>query len=205
MAKKLKNLQALEQMLAGTHKSQTKKNISLHQSDKDKHVLRKVGDKWTDSEGKEWEQMKGYKVQNNIRVSAFERPRNCAKEQCSFGWHKLDRKFDGIHGLCFDCGIKKEHEMRTDGTWEAYEKERVGLNIKAWLKDAEQEVEELKDGIKEAYEYVNEDGTREEWKSGYDVEGLKAAIDKEFEKTKKELLEVANGVKDKEILVHSKQ
>ena len=49
MSKKLKNVKAVTEMIAGTHKSQTKTNVSFGETKS--FVKREVGDQWTDDEG----------------------------------------------------------------------------------------------------------------------------------------------------------
>ena len=60
MSKKLKNVKAVKEMVAGTHKSQTKTTVGLGVTTT--IVKREVGDRWTDDSGNVWEQKKGYKV-----------------------------------------------------------------------------------------------------------------------------------------------
>ena len=60
MSKKLKNVKAVREMIAGTHKSQTKTNVSF--GEKKTFVKRKVGEQWTDDDGTLWEQKKVTKL-----------------------------------------------------------------------------------------------------------------------------------------------
>ena len=60
MSKKLKNVKAVKEMVAGTHKSQTKTTVGFGETKT--VVKREVGDRWTDDNGNVWEQKKGYKV-----------------------------------------------------------------------------------------------------------------------------------------------
>ena len=56
MSKKLKNVKAVREMIAGTHKSQTKTNVSFGETKT--FIKRKVGEQWTDDDGTLWEQKK---------------------------------------------------------------------------------------------------------------------------------------------------
>jgi hypothetical protein len=65
-----------------------------------------------------------------------------------------------IHGMCFDCVIQMEHELKLSGGYKDYEKEKMLSNMKSWFKQAEIEKEALKAGLKT--KFVNEDGSFEE-------------------------------------------
>ena len=82
MSKKLKNIKAVNEMLLGEHKTQTKKVIAF---DEKKVIKRDVGATWSDDKGQTWEQKNGYKV----KVGKFAKLRedlksfpNCNKETC---------------------------------------------------------------------------------------------------------------------------
>lgn len=57
---KLKNVKAVKEMLAGTHKTQTRKSITFGESVD--YVKREVGEQWSDEEGNLWEQKKVTKL-----------------------------------------------------------------------------------------------------------------------------------------------
>ena len=59
-----KNLQRVQDMLDGNYKS--KIMVGEHSIKSSEH--RKVGDKWTDSDGIEWEQKNGYRVRINNKI-----------------------------------------------------------------------------------------------------------------------------------------
>lgn len=194
---KLKNIKAVKQMITGDHRAQTRTTVSFSDTEK-KEIKRKVGERWVDENGVEWEQKEGYRISIPKVITTVKRARNCEKENCTFGWHKLDKKYEAIHGLCFDCAIKKEHEMRINGTWKEYEKTRVVENIKAWLKDVKQDVEELKKSLQQEYTFVNEDGSQEKWQYTGNLEALKESIDKEYKKIEEHYLKIIEDIKNKE-------
>ena len=84
MSKKLKNVKAVSEMIAGTHKSQTKKTIGF--SEVKSFIKREVGETWVDEDGNSWEQKKGYKVKlgklSELRNDLNSFP-NCDKEVCT--------------------------------------------------------------------------------------------------------------------------
>ena len=179
MSKKLKNVKAVREMIAGTHKTQTKTNVSF--GEKKTFVKREVGDRWTDDDGTLWEQKKGYKVKlgklSELRQNLNKFP-NCKKEICTCTNPKRnDIKMKTIHGMCFDCVIEMEHKLKIEGKYEEYEREKVFANMKSWLKGAEVEKEALKTALKA--KFVNEDGSIEEWNE-MSWDEVEKKIDNEF-------------------------
>ena len=90
MAKQSKNIQKVQDMLDDKH---DKKIISGYMPTEETH---KVGDRWFDSDGKEWEQKNGYRVNITKLASAG------IAEQCSEcevyitkPWDKEIFKFNG--------------------------------------------------------------------------------------------------------------
>ena len=179
MSKKLKNVKAVREMIAGTHKTQTKTNVSF--GEKKTFVKREVGDRWTDDDGTLWEQKKGYKVKlgklSELRQNLNKFP-NCKKEICTCTNPKRnDIKMKTIHGMCFDCVIEMEHKLKIEGKYEEYEREKILANMKSWLKGAEVEKEALKTALKA--KFVNEDGSIEEWNE-MSWDEVEKKIDNEF-------------------------
>ena len=179
MSKKLKNVKAVREMIAGTHKTQTKTNVSF--GEKKTFVKREVGERWTDDDGTLWEQKKGYKVKlgklSELRQNLNKFP-NCKKEICTCTNPKRnDIKMKTIHGMCFDCVIEMEHKLKIEGKYEEYEREKILANMKSWLKGAEVEKEALKTALKA--KFVNEDGSIEEWNE-MSWEDVEKKIDNEF-------------------------
>lgn len=179
MSKKLKNVKAVKEMVAGTHKSQTKTTIGFGETKT--FVKREVGERWSDDEGNLWEQKNGYKVKlgklSELRqeINTFSK---CRKEICTCtNPNRNDIKMKTIHDMCFDCVIEMEHELRVQGKFQDYEKGKMLSNLKAWLRQAEIEKDALKAGLKA--KFVNEDGSFEEW-DGMSWEEMEEKIDNEF-------------------------
>ena len=161
---KLKNIKALKEMLGGEHKTQTKKTISF--SDK-VFVKREVGETWIDNKNQKWEQRNGYKVKvgklSKLRNEMRTFP-NCKKEcNAHLDPGQADLKMKAIHGMCLNCVVEMEHELRKNGTYEEYENNKMLQNAEAWLKQAELEKDVLKSTLQASY--VNEDGSIEDWDS----------------------------------------
>jgi len=185
---KLKNIKAVQEMLGGEHKTQTKKTVSF---DKKEVVRREVGDTWTDDKGQKWEQRNGYKVKvgklSELREELKKFP-NC-KDGCEsyLDPGQADLKMKAIHGMCLNCVVSMEHELQLKGEYEEYERKKLLNNAEAWLKQAEVEKEILKKALKASF--VNEDGSIEEWGGEMTEEELIQKIDEGFEKFKTDFID----------------
>jgi len=185
---KLKNIKAVQEMLGGEHKTQTKKTVSF---DNKEVVRREVGETWTDNKGQKWEQRKGYKVKvgklSELREELKQFP-NC-KDGCEsyLDPGQADLKMKAIHGMCLNCVVEMEHNLQLNGEYDGYEKKKLLSNAEAWLKQAEVEKEILKTTLKSSF--VNEDGSIEEWGGGMTEEELIQKIDDGFEKFKSNFID----------------
>ncbi len=201
---KLKNIKAVTEMLEGKHKTQTKKTVSF---DKKEFVKRNVGDVWTDDNGQQWKQKKGYKVKlgklHKHREEMKKFP-NCKKEcKSCLDPGQADLKMKAIHGMCLNCVVEMEHKLKLEGKYEEYEKKKMLANAEAWLKQAEFEKDILKLSIEA--QYINEDGSIEKW-GGLNKEQVIERIESGFQKFKTEYidklkkeLDEKNGKMDKRI------
>jgi ribosomal protein L37AE/L43A len=182
---KLQNIKAIKQMLDGTHKSQGKRTVSFANV-KSSEVKREIGEIWTDENGVEWEQRSGFKIKkgklDEIRQLLAERsmPKDCPK--CNQTMTKrLDKKFWALEKHCFDCQVAFEHELRIEGKFAQYEKERMLKNAEAWLVEAEQEAKELAEAFRNPLAFAGADGTMEKWSGGMTPEEMADKIEKEFD------------------------
>ena len=201
MSKKLQNIKAVKQMLAGTHKFQTKKTHGFTDAKQkaEQNQKREVGDIWEEKIGNTIytiEQMKGFRVKRpKNAVSAEVREYlnsypNCRKECCKTSYNHLDKKMRRIHGMCYDCVIEMEHELRKQGKYEEYEQEKIRNNKLAWLKKAEEDVKALKKAYTESQQYVtNSDGLMETWAAQMTPEEFEEKVQKEFDEFKLKFLE----------------
>ena len=140
MSKKLQNVKAIQQMLDGTHKFQTKKTVGFSDAKSKQYEHREIGDTWeeTDAHGNTYivEQRDGFRIRKTKNSDLFQSVRdelqsfpNCRKETCTcIGTHHLDQKMRKIHGMCFDCVIEMEHELKKAGQYEEYEQNKIREN-----------------------------------------------------------------------------
>ena len=208
MSKKLQNIKAVKQMLDGTHKFQTKKTIGFSDAKQKakKNEKRNVGDIWDEEiNGIMYtiEQKNGFRVKkpknsvmSEVREYLNSYP-NCQKECCKTSYNHLDKKMQKIHGMCYDCVIDMEHQLRKEGKYEEYEQTKIRNNALSWLKKAEQDVEHLKQVYTEDYTTVaGADGQLETWKAKMTPKEFKNKIEKEFDKFKENFLEKLNKKED---------
>ena len=208
MSKKLQNIKAVKQMLDGTHKFQTKKTIGFSDAKQKakKNEKRNVGDVWDEEiNGIMYtiEQKNGFRVKkpknsvmSEVREYLNSYP-NCQKECCKTSYNHLDKKMQKIHGMCYDCVIDMEHNLKKQGKYEEYERKKITENALAWLKRAEQDVEHLKQVYTEDYTTVaGADGQLETWKARMTPAEFENKIEKEFDKFKENFLEKLNKKED---------
>lgn len=208
MSKKLQNVKAIQQMLDGTHKFQTKKTVGFSDAESKANQSKHhdIGDTWeeTDANGNTYvlEQHEGFRIRKTKNTDIFQNIRdeirsfpNCRKDTCTcVGTHQLDQKMRKIHGMCFDCVIEMEHELKKAGKYDEYERNKIRENALAWLRDAERDVELLKQAYTQVQQFVsNSDGQVEHWSAKMTVEEFESTIQKQFEEFKIKFLEKLNG------------
>ena len=72
---------------------------------------------------------------------------------------RLDNKFWGMFGHCFDCQVKIENKMRIAGTYDEWEKNKIKENKISFIKEQIQAIAEWKD--MKAPEFYNNVGVNE--------------------------------------------
>ena len=207
MSKKLQNVKAVQQMIDGTHKFQTKKTVGFSDAEDSakKNEKHRVGDIWeeTDANGITYviEQKDGFRIKKLKTSEVLQTVRdeirsypNCRKETCTcIVKHPLNEKMRKIHGMCFDCVIEMEHELKKQDKYEEYEQNKIRENALAWLSDAERDVELLKQAYTQTHEFVtNSEGTKETWSAKMTPEEFEQTIQAQFNKFKEDFLQKLN-------------
>jgi len=213
MAKKLQNIKAVQQMLDGTHKFQTKKTIGFSDADATakRNERHEIGDVWEEADPVTGviyviEQRDGFRIRKSKNTDVFQSVRdeirsfpNCRKETCTCiqkngTLHPLDDKMRKIHGMCFDCTIEMEHDLKKEGKYDEYEQTKIRENALAWLASAERDVKLLKQTYTQAIDFVsNTDGAKETWSAKMTAEEFEEKIQKEFDKFKEDFIKKING------------
>ena len=205
---KLQNIKAVQQMIDGTHKFQTKKTIGFSdaKSAAKKSEIHNVGDIWEEVDlitGAVTiiEQKDGFRIRKSKNSDALQQVRdylrtfpNCQKESCTcVKPSHLDEKMRKINGMCYDCTVTFEHELKMSGEFEEYAREKVKNNAIAWIKQAEHEVELLKKVYTEASKIVtNSDGLTENIDAKMSAEEFEETIQKNFDLFKEDFFKKLN-------------
>ena len=136
MAKHSKNLQKVQDMLDDKHDSKIQVGYSTVEE------THKVGDRWFDSDGKEWEQKNGYRT--NITKLAS---KGIVDHRCSdcekYIIKPWDKEIFKFNDRCYYCQIEFEAELKTSGKFDEW-KEAQDKRIKeGYIERFEKENEEL--------------------------------------------------------------
>jgi hypothetical protein len=204
---KLQNIKAVQQMIDGTHKFQTKKSVGFSDAEatKKRNDHHDIGDIWEDADANGnitiVEQFDGFRTRKTKNSQVLGEVReelrsyaNCPKDTCTCDPnYYLNQKMRAIHGMCFDCVIDMEHELKKTGQFEEYANKKLEANAMAWLKKAEHDVVMLRDAYTKASELViNGDGETETWAAKMTPEEFEEKIIKGFESYKIDFLDKLN-------------
>jgi hypothetical protein len=171
--------------------------ISFSGADKEK-VKREVGEKWTGTDGKSWEQLEAGKVQTSelgdimAETRAYlDKLNSCKSDNCkTIKITRVDKKMISKTGYCLHCLTLKEAEIKYDGLWKEYEDYKMYSNMIAHGKDVIAQFQQAYNDAKQTYEVVQEDGTIETWSMERDVTELKAEIMTDIINFEREIEEV---------------
>ena len=198
---KIDSIEDVKKLLNNQHESQNQIQVGYGGETTDKPI-RKVGDKWTDSDGNEWEQKEGYSMklgkewQQELHhyLNSFSK---CPKETCTCTMPKrMDEKMRMIHGMCFDCVIDMEHKIRLEGKWDEYEREKMKENALAWLAEAEKDKNLIAEELSKV-EFANSFGDSEKWSSGITKEQILQKIEDEFQKFREDFIQKLENESDR--------
>ena len=167
------------------HGAEYEKESFISFSGADKEIIkRKVGEKWTDGDGKSWEQLEAGKVQTSelgdIMADArayLDKLNTCKSDNCkTIKIGRVDKKLISKTGYCLHCLTLREAQIKVDGLWESYEDYKIYSNMIAHGTDIVAQFKQAYRDAKQTYEVVQEDGKIEKWSMERDVEELKAEI-----------------------------
>ena len=193
---KLQNVKAVKDMLAGTHKTQTRKTFSIANTKKevpDEDIIErdengepkiwietdpvsKTRTRVTQHDGFNTRQPENSileTIQDMLKV-----PKECPS--CGTNMHekekRLNFKFWFKRKKCFGCVLEEERKIKLEGkdAWKAYENKIMLDNAEGWFKDADKEVEVLKNQIVKTWQ--NADGDYEE----ADMSGFLEKMEKDY-------------------------
>jgi hypothetical protein len=138
--------------------------------DKDKYIIRKEGETWTDASGKNWIQTATgpqavTRVMDIIREEMNDKCACCGRE---IRWGtKQDRKMYNRTKKCLDCVAKEETDLRAKGQFKLYETKKMIENELSYLSDIKQKLRESKNYLEseesKTLTWANSTGMVEEW------------------------------------------
>ena len=142
MAKQSKNLQRVQDMLDDNFDRKIQSGYVVVEE------THKVGDRWFDSDGREWEQKDGYHT-NITRLAN----RGIVDHKCSeceaYIVKKWDKEIFKFNGRCYYCQINFEAELKSKPVrWFAWRRLKDFKNLKAleaemddWFKEREKRLQ----------------------------------------------------------------
>lgn len=206
---KLQNIKAIQEMLDGSHRFQTRKTIGFSDVDskRSQSQIRNVGDEWEEVDPVTGiitviEQKDGFRVKKSKNTDVLQSARdytrtftNCQKESCTcIKPNHLDEKMRKVNGMCYDCTIDYEHKLKISGEFSSYARDKIKKNAIAWLRQAEQEVEMLKQIYTQSTKAVtNSDGLIETISAQMTAEEFDEKVQKVFDEFKQDFLKKING------------
>lgn len=126
-----------------------------------KQEERKEGDVWEEN-NKTWTIKNGVK-QNVTKLDSAKKalriPLTCPKCNGSMK-HWLSKKMYKVHGVCFDCTIEYETDLKKAGLYKQYEKRMTEGNMRAFIKDIQ---EWALEHLATSNNFVTEEGEVETW------------------------------------------
>ena len=132
-----KNIQKVKDMLDGNYKHKIQSGYTPTEE------KRKIGDIWTDSDDRTWEQKDGFRVQVSkmANVGIFERQCKDCDTGITKAWDKDTHKADG---RCYHCQLNYELDLKFDKPirWFAYRRLKDFKNMIAIEKDMESWIDE---------------------------------------------------------------
>ena len=124
MAKQSKNLQKVQDMLDGKGTGKIQVGYSTVEE------TRKVGDRWFDSEGREWEQKNGYRT-NVTKLAKKGIGDNCSDCE-KFIIKPWDKDVYKYNDRCYHCQLEFEVDLKTKPIrWFAWRRLKDFQNLKA--------------------------------------------------------------------------
>jgi hypothetical protein len=181
------------------HGAEYEKEAFISFSGADKQTIkRKVGEIWTDKDGKTYEQLEAGAIESSdltdvmADARAFlDRLNTCKGEDCkTIKPLRVDKKLISKTGYCLDCLTKKEAQIKYDGLWKEYEDYKMYSNMIAHGNDVISQFKQAYNDCKQTYEIVKEDGTLEKWSMEKDAETMKAEILVDIMSFEKEVEEI---------------
>jgi len=163
-----------------------------------KKVKREIGDRWTDADGKEWEQHDGFVM----RVTQYDEARayldelnTCKSKECkTFKITAAHKKIIKKTGYCIDCLVEREAKMREAGLYQNYEFWKLNSNTLGQMQEDLKQFEQARKDADTIPSFVNADGSIERWSFDGDMEKVKKDLDSDIEGLKELIIKFQTAV-----------
>ena len=164
---KQEDIQRLRNLIQGKYGEKTRTSVGFNRKEEQHYE----GDVWEEDE-KKWTIINGIK-QNITKLDKIDLfPLFCPK--CGKVMkNRNDKTFYPIHGMCFNCVIELETQLKSKGKWEEYEKQIKNNEIDNRIKELKLWVEEQ---LNESNNYFSEEGIMDNWKGGLNKEQIKEYV-----------------------------
>ena len=173
-------VQRMRNLVSGNYNDKTKISTGYTKT-KTKY---EEGDVW-DEQGKTWTIKNGIKQTINKldeARKAIRVPLTCPKCGDPRMTHPAYKKMYRRFGMCFNCVVKFERDLRKNGNFDEYIAELSRTNDEAWIKQMTMEYQDWLNSI-DSKHYITEAGDIENWSS----ENTKEILQSEFEDRKKKI------------------
>lgn len=134
-------VQRLRNLVSGEYGASTQTVVGHDRT----NIEHEEGDIW-EEDGKKWKIEDGIKVS----ISKLSKARQLAKlpltcPKCGKPLNtRLDKKMYPIHGICFDCVIRMEDDLKRAGLYKQYEAEMMKGNIEGFVRDMKAKVDYMR-------------------------------------------------------------
>lgn len=150
-----------------------------------KKVKREVGDRWTDANGKEWEQHEGFiaaVTQYDEARAYLDELNTCKAKECkTFKVTAAHKKMIKKTGYCIDCLVEREAKIREAGLYQNYEFWKLNSNTLGQMQEDLKQFEQARKDAETVPSFVNADGSIEKWSFDGDMEKVKKDLDSDID------------------------
>ena len=182
---KSKGMHKSRKLIIDTVFGRTDNTQRVHGYEGEAEQKREVGEVWTDKDGKEWEQKDGFKINRSKMDDVREylsKLNTCSAEDCNtIQYSSSDKKLIRKTGLCTNCLSKLETQLKIDGTYPYYEDYKISRNQLAYVRDLKMRFEDALAGVTKQFEFVNEDGSINNWQWDIDLDKVKEDLQKDID------------------------
>lgn len=162
-----KDVNRMRNLISGKYGDKVGQSIGYKKAE----VKHKEGDIW-EEDGRTWTIENGLK-QNVTKLDKAKKahlfPMFCPSCKSKMTPH-IDKQYFKMHKKCLNCVIDMEHQIRTKGKWDEYEKEIKNKEIDATIEDYKKWINDFLEGNTQSY--IAENGDIETWKENSNKEEL---------------------------------